>query len=143
MKKIRESKQFYKGVCVDSERGDPINMRRLLNCKKLFSFPWLLCPEVLINEYPDKYDSPEFRLFAAKTQAAREKKRRAKLSEKENFHLLPKDPREPRVQKPKKAGDLKAMPRDEKLKMMLGVETQAKGQFMSKFLATMEQLEKL
>jgi len=36
-------------------------MRKLLHSKKLFCIPWLLAGDTILVNYPDKYDSPEYR----------------------------------------------------------------------------------
>lgn len=42
----------YEKVCRDGESGNVKKLMRLLNCKQLFSIPWLLAHDILLEGYP-------------------------------------------------------------------------------------------
>lgn len=69
--KLRQSTSVYHQICAEAEQGNQKKMRKLLQCKKLFCIPWLLVGEILLINYPDKYDSPEFLEMAGKMEAKR------------------------------------------------------------------------
>lgn len=48
-----QSCEAYHDVCVEAEEGNSKRLLQLLQCKKLFCFPWLLVPDILLEEYPD------------------------------------------------------------------------------------------
>lgn len=48
-------------MCIEAELGNAKKMRRILHVKKIFCIPWLLVGDILLTNYPDKYDSEEYR----------------------------------------------------------------------------------
>lgn len=46
---------------MEAEKGNIGKMRTLLRGKKLFSIPWLLVGDIILINYPDKYDAPGYR----------------------------------------------------------------------------------
>jgi len=59
--KLRVDPKYYHEVCTEAEQGDPKKMRKLLKAKKLFCIPWLLAGDIILVNYPDKYDSQEYK----------------------------------------------------------------------------------
>jgi hypothetical protein len=49
--KIQKNKDKYKAYMVRAEGGDEKMLSKLLNNKKLFSPPWLICPDVLMLQH--------------------------------------------------------------------------------------------
>jgi hypothetical protein len=58
---MRQSATAYHQTCAEAEQGNPKKMRKLLQSKKLFCIPWLLVGDTILVNYPDKYDSKEYR----------------------------------------------------------------------------------
>lgn len=61
LNKIRSHPDHYHNECVEAEQGNKKKMRKLLMSKKLFCIPWLLAGDVLLVNYPDKYDTAEYK----------------------------------------------------------------------------------
>ena len=61
LRKMRKSITQYHIACAEAEKGNTKKMRELLLCKKLFCIPWLLVGDSILIEYPDKYDSEEYK----------------------------------------------------------------------------------
>jgi hypothetical protein len=59
--KLKSNIEFYHQVCAEAEEGSQKKMLALLQCKKIFCIPWLLASDTLLTNYPDKYDSEEFK----------------------------------------------------------------------------------
>jgi len=61
MNKLKHNIEFYHQVCAEAEEGSQKKMLALLQCKKIFCIPWLLVGDTILVNYPDKYDTEEFR----------------------------------------------------------------------------------
>lgn len=59
--KFRSNVAEYHAACSEAEQGNMKKLAQILKFKKIFCVPWVLAGDILMNSYPDKYDSDEFK----------------------------------------------------------------------------------
>lgn len=58
---MRSHPMNYLEECNQAEQGNIKKMRKILQLKKIFCLPWLIAGDILLVNYPDKYDTPEYK----------------------------------------------------------------------------------
>ena len=65
---MRSHPTNYLDECSEAEQGNVKKMRKIVKLKKIFCLPWLIAGDILLVNYPDKYDSAEYKEKIRKMQ---------------------------------------------------------------------------